>query len=227
MRRILATIIVFLLLGAAISVAVAWGCALWSPAAADVHFFGDDHPATDWVARHVPAGWRVSNGNDRLIVLQTTLRGIGLQGLVLGLRRENSSDMVWPPERTLDVRRCGWPAFAFEGDLTTDTIAQVPNQELDAVWNGCVPAPAFLHPRANPAGSSRAPRALPLRPISLGLALNTLFYTAACWTLLRGPSTLRRQRRQRHGLCLKCGYPVRGLVNCPECGGAVSSGGPP
>ena len=36
--------------------------------------------------------------------------------------------------------------------------------------------------------------------------------------VFRGP--LRRRRRRRRGLCLKCGYDLRGLPEprCPECG---------
>ena len=33
----------------------------------------------------------------------------------------------------------------------------------------------------------------------------------------------RGARRLRRGLCPRCGYPIRGLVTCPECGAAINS----
>ena len=38
----------------------------------------------------------------------------------------------------------------------------------------------------------------------------------------------RRRYRERHGLCLKCGYDLRGSVGsslCPECGDAIAARG--
>ena len=45
--------------------------------------------------------------------------------------------------------------------------------------------------------------------------------TIALIRYVRGP--LRRYRRRRKGLCLKCGYDLTGNVSgvCPECGKAV------
>ncbi|MHC4179143.1 MAG: hypothetical protein ACYSWU_16640, partial [Planctomycetota bacterium] len=46
--------------------------------------------------------------------------------------------------------------------------------------------------------------------------------TIAAIRFVHGP--LRRRRRRRNGLCLKCGYNLTGLVEprCPECGTATS-----
>jgi hypothetical protein len=41
----------------------------------------------------------------------------------------------------------------------------------------------------------------------------------ACWILARSPSWLRARRRRRLGLCLRCGYDLRGSPGaCSECG---------
>ena len=65
-------------------------------------------------------------------------------------------------------------------------------------------------------------RALPLRPIWPGFAINTIFYGAILWPLIGGPFVLRRHIRRKRGLCLTCGYDLRHAEHdvCPECGAA-------
>ena len=46
-----------------------------------------------------------------------------------------------------------------------------------------------LHPRPQVLGGAKA---LPLRPIWPGFAVNTLFYAALLWLLIPGPFVLRR-----------------------------------
>jgi len=62
---------------------------------------------------------------------------------------------------------------------------------------------------------------LPQRPIWPGFAINTLFYATILWLLIAFPFTLRRWRRVRRGLCVKCAYPVGASDVCTECGAAV------
>lgn len=52
-----------------------------------------------------------------------------------------------------------------------------------------------------------------------------LFAAYPALAFIRGP--WRRHRRQRKGLCLKCGYDLTGNTSgrCPECGEAVTRGG--
>ena len=61
-------------------------------------------------------------------------------------------------------------------------------------------------------------RALPLRPIWPGFAVNTLFYAVVLWLLIPGPFVLRRLIRIRRGLCPKCTYPMGESAVCSECG---------
>ncbi len=63
-------------------------------------------------------------------------------------------------------------------------------------------------------------RALPLLPIWPGFAVNTVFYAALLWPLICGPFALRRHLRRKRGLCVACGYDLRGDLTrgCPECG---------
>lgn len=62
---------------------------------------------------------------------------------------------------------------------------------------------------------------LPLRPIWLGFAINTIFYSVILWMLIVGPFALRKwQRMQRikRGLCPMCKYRIGTSVVCTECG---------
>ena len=75
-------------------------------------------------------------------------------------------------------------------------------------------------------GSNRASmRVIPFTPIHPGFAINTIFYAAILWLLWAAPGAIRRLRRKQRGLCIHCGYDLRGAppdsANCPECGAAV------
>ncbi len=65
-------------------------------------------------------------------------------------------------------------------------------------------------------------KALPLRPLWPGFAINTIFYAAILWLLAFGPFAVRRVVRRKRGHCIKCGYDLRGTSGggggCPECG---------
>lgn len=62
---------------------------------------------------------------------------------------------------------------------------------------------------------------VPAEILPLGLAANTAFYASAWWVAIFGLARSRRWNRQRRGLCARCAYDLRGLENgakCPECG---------
>ncbi len=75
-------------------------------------------------------------------------------------------------------------------------------------------------------GSDIERRILPVRAIWPGFAINTAFYAAILamlWLLALGPFTARRIIRRKRGCCIKCGYDLRGAEHdaCPECGAAT------
>ena len=61
----------------------------------------------------------------------------------------------------------------------------------------------------------------PLRPLPLGLIVNTLIYAALLALAVDGLAAVRRRFRARRSLCTLCKYPIRDLLTCPECGTAV------
>jgi hypothetical protein len=68
-------------------------------------------------------------------------------------------------------------------------------------------------------------RTLPLLPLGLGFAADTLFYAAGAWLLCRIPLGVRRFNRARRGLCPACGYPRGEAAICSECGASLGSAG--
>ncbi|MEE9129209.1 MAG: hypothetical protein V3T84_04260 [Phycisphaerales bacterium] len=50
--------------------------------------------------------------------------------------------------------------------------------------------------------------------------INTLLGATVLWLAMLAPITLRRIIRRKRGLCIKCGYDLRGdfSTGCPECG---------
>jgi hypothetical protein len=81
----------------------------------------------------------------------------------------------------------------------------------------------FTGPMARGGPAWSYSRALPLRPIWLGFAVNTIFYAAILWLLIPGPFALRRLIRRRRGLCPKCAYPMGDSEVCTECGRELPS----
>lgn len=68
-------------------------------------------------------------------------------------------------------------------------------------------------------------RWIPVLPIWLGFAVNTVFYATFLWLLICGPFVLRRFLRVRRGLCPACAYPMGESSVCTECGRALPGRG--
>jgi hypothetical protein len=65
-------------------------------------------------------------------------------------------------------------------------------------------------------------RVLPLIPMPLGFAANTIIYAAALWPIVYLlPRTILRWSRRRRKLCPYCAYPTGPSPVCTECGRPV------
>ena len=111
------------------------------------------------------------------------------------------------------IRRSGWPLIAMEyafescGEFRVHHGIEVPNA-IPRKHNAC--------------------RYVPTRIVWRGLLPNAAFYAAALWLVFCvGPGLVRRRIRRGRGLCLHCGYDLRGQRpgaeagasrKCPECG---------
>lgn len=90
-----------------------------------------------------------------------------------------------------------------------------------------LPTTGFFRTSAVPLnGRPDIPRVLPLRPIPLGLAANTVLYAATMLACGFGASWLRRLVRRRRGCCEQCGYRCVAVGPCPECGHLRASRAP-
>ena len=229
MKRRLLIITIFLLAGAVVNVAVAWGCAV----TINVHtvkskgarvfesmLVGVDRWSrpgavlvTCYRVRREARIYRSRGNMDELLDDWTGFR-IPTPEFQSGVRTS--------VERAANGR--GWPMLT----LWCETAIFNGGEVLGGLETGLPPFNTFnkssFGGRA-PAASSlpgrkRAtePRVLPLRPIWLGLTVNTIFYAVLLWLLALGLFALRRFIRTKRGLCPACAYPMDESAVCTECG---------
>ncbi len=218
----------FLLLGAVVNVAVAWGCAVTIDTSLATHRAGMvDGRDEDWdVIRYSRQGatllWSqqgspVSDDDHR--------RGPHPSQLLPSWCGFAQSTAEFASgERHYEIRYAdgrGWPMLALWCKTRHDYEVWAweegyPSKRIEqpVAWGIQTQLPPWKISYYD------SPRTLPLRPIFPGFAFNTIFYAAILWLLTLGPFTARRIIRRRRGLCLKCGYDLRHAEHevCPECG---------
>ncbi len=200
-------ILAFLVLGAIMNVAVAWGCVAW-------HSTADESPAR----------YRDPHNSELLV---SVTRRFGVEYVTnTGVSREwsvqigNSSipytGKVWWPAARGEQRvqvfcGAGWPMLA----LTTWRCWAA--NDMEHYWG--IP---WL-PDRGPGLMQIDPPALPLYPIWSGFTLNTLFYAIILNVAFRVPVASRRWLRTKWSLCPACGYPRGTSPVCTECGDPLPS----
>ena len=195
MKRRLTKLVVFLLLGAVVNVAVAWGCALrelWNSL--------EGHEPTDydirWWDAHVPEGFPAVPDE----VGEQSAFGVSETFMF----SERSSQPISPPSVAIR-RRAGLPMRSLEGSAWGDyrygRRRVIEQSQLK-----------LLKDRER----------FPLRPIWPGFAINTVLYATILWLLTLASIASRRFDRRKRGRCINCGYDLRGASGgggvCPECG---------
>ena len=239
MKHWIFKLVLFLLLGAIVNVAVAWGCAYWSP----FPRIGSNAPQTSSWANIDPLsaearwleerGWQLTRSEvpptDRYLrrffkfvrfeIQQFSRSTFGLERIEYrewsadARFHDNMTGVIEVPCRSpfLARTRAGWPLPALHGEQRAGLISS--GRVLTWQYGTAVPFPTFGKPSTSDA-------ILPLRPLWPGFAINTAFYAAILWLLALLPFTARRMIRHNRGHCLKCGYDLRGDFSggCPECG---------
>ncbi len=207
MRRHLFIAAIFLLAGAVVNVAVAWGCALWSPVVPpwpydEKNLFPWLSPGTPW-PRPVSPDWLPPSYGGW---------GYGLwvsNGVFGGSPpRDRPTPKEQPTDYWLSVLRFGVPLRACECEYQTEIFEPYARK---TTFVCCIAAPDHLRP-------SNSFGIIPLRPLWPGLVVNTIFYAVVLWLLVGGLFVLRRIVRLRRGLCPACAYPMGGSAVCSECG---------
>ena len=208
MRRRLTKLVIFLLLGAVLNVAVAWGCTRWP----HTFSFGDEFTRDEndalWRA-HGPSRWTkfLTGGMQRRswhrFGRTSWALGSGFLGdptpyAWSGMSGTSSSEYFW-------VLQAGWPLRCLRS-------------------RGRWSAMDLWYPRSSI--QTAGLRSMPLWPIWPGFAVNTLFYAAILWLLPLGSCTARRMIRRKRGLCVACGYDLSHADHeaCPECGAVCGPG---
>ena len=217
MKRWLRTILIFLLLGAVVNVAVAWGFCL----SGIRHRGGRDLPITrhdavyqSWVWDQRPRpdlDWHVSYWAKW-----------GGHPARCGFHVEANTE-------TADLRwmfMCkqyltGWPFRSFEGQ-TWSLAAYDIEPSRTALYETSVKSLWFGGSAEclDIGGWHFAILPIPTRPIWPAFAINTVIYAISAWLMKRGSCELRRFIRRKRGRCITCGYDLRGDLDhgCPECG---------
>ena len=219
MKRRLLIIALFLLLGAVVNVAVAWGCSILAEWPSPLSPTDTDEP--QWPG-NVPAHWPPIRNH-----LEGTAFGFHVHRST-GRRTDRDDKGVTHMESYLiDVYRGGWPSVAFQWDRWIEweiwgdgsSTNHFDGHPPYTAWHVGLKPPDLLIPQPNDQW-----KRLPIRPATwLGLSTNTLFYAAILWLLIGGLFVLRRFLRLKRGLCPKCAYPVGESAACTECGKPLPS----
>lgn len=208
-----------LTLGAATTVAVAWGLAFWRA----WRGYG-----VGIVYDNIGRSYEGEFDGQLWWVLQQRGPGYGsFTYLGSPVPMEHVSRKDWPrlaappwcpPDRNIDQRwvmAFGWPCLAacFRAEGTDLAM----REGVDYAFHGAL--------KFGEIGRGTTVR-LPLIPIASGMACDTAFYAAAWSTTVWGCAYMRRRWRRRGGRCGRCGYDRRGLdgAPCPECGLALRAG---
>lgn len=194
------TVLLYLSLGLALSIALAWVCA-WSMDQKrswqrnDFEITNRDE-ALAWWRDHAPAGFSKNPG--RMYVFRDGLGVSIASGMVFG---PGSSEYMPPDEHMIRIRS-GWPLRALEG-CVWDQPPLGPT-----IYTGVIAVP----------GPSVREGWLPIRPLWRGLIINAVFYAVLLRVAMHWPLALRRKARLRAHRCPACGRPMGDSQICEKCG---------
>lgn len=217
-RLFIARVAGCLLVGALVSVGVAWGAEYlntpltpFNAGSAVVHEEGSGWPLPipEW-----PAWTEGADRPERPSTVITYRPALGAR-VTLGFGRQSA--MTWFVKES----RSGWPmgcAARFtvsNNDVLVGTTFPAGSREDDrpwyAGWNLVDKAPTNTWTRPEPVY-------FPVQPVWFGLAVNSAFYGGSLYFVAFGVGGIRRVRRRRRGCCEACGYPASVGPVCPECG---------
>lgn len=223
MKRRLLLVAVFLLAGAVVNVAVAWGCAAWM----DPHLQkADERFGGSWVGGS-SLSWIIwehrTTGAVRIISRWHKAQVVGIDRMF----RDGLLVPAWAPFVEPDseappkafhfwvATARGWPMCSVAGAVH---VTRRPGQnglatDADVLW-----AIALDEGDVADIRKHWKLRLLPFRPLAVGFTVNTIFYATILWLLISGPFVVRRFIRVRRGLCPACAYPIGQSDACSECG---------
>ena len=229
MKRLLLKFGIYILTGAIINVAVAWGGEFVEiQSTQPMHSYDlqsyELSPSEDWwVYRERTCV------SDRVLSMlsQHTSCSLNPPALTVAEKKRPLPVLPWwwsksrnipaGAQKLIEEHANGWPMVSLAAHFGPDS--NVSNQ-----WSWVSQGDGITVQRRPPLIRTilQVDRVLPLRPIWSGFAINTVFYSAILGLLFAAPRTLRRRRRCKHGLCAACGYPIGQSNVCTECGSPVT-----
>jgi hypothetical protein len=210
MRRRVLTILLFLVLGALVDIAVAWGLAVVQSSTVLTKVVGPPALVDDlhWLAYvHRRPGACYIEGRAEM---RDRLGDADRPGWSITAKppAERGVPLGW---QVFEYAR-GWPMLSHYCRWSGPKYG---TQDLEWGWRISWLTRYQVQQEGN---------VLPLAIIWPGFAINTIFYAIVLWLLIPGPFVLRRLIRVKRGRCPKCGYDLRGqpaevgAAGCPECG---------
>lgn len=219
MKRIVLRVLVFLLIGAAINVAVAWGCAIRGQERWVRYTSAEPWPVA------APDDWPDRSGTADIMFSRTWRH-------IFAVNRPHADGL---PFFLQDVELSGWPLPSMRSSICASgsSSRMGMNARLDFAAISGLEMPAWL--LRSPGSRNRSALSvmrtglrpstqyLPIMPVWPGIAANAALYALAAWAALAVARLLRALSRVRRGLCLRCAYPVGISSVCTECGRPVKA----
>jgi len=199
---------IFVLAGAIVNVAVAWGCVLWSSDAFE------RNPITTsgaWPGR-VPSSWPAISRNINAYDV------FGLTEILAYGQERQITTIVWEFQ---EVAQAGLPMrslYVERHRMSNPWFPKTPEFWQPTKWADGIPIPISLRP-----DKTYSRQYFPTLALWPGFWINTVFYAAILWLVFAAPFALRRWRRIKRGLCPTCAYPIGTSNVCTECGKPVKS----
>lgn len=225
-----------LLLGAVINVAVAWACVCWSDLDSENVLSTGVWPvrvSEDWPVFMTnsivaaPDNWKPDS------VLKTTQSGFGLTHVRAYACWPAATNVKQRVSAVQDVLSSGWPSRSLFYEFHTGEASGGSGVRKDlptvgrsltpgSTWSDGVTMPDWVRSKY------QWKRPLPIRVHALGFAINTVVYAGVLALIWRLSGLIRQVARHRHGLCVECGYDLRGIASgvCPECGSTCKRAAP-
>jgi hypothetical protein len=211
---------VFLLLGAIVNVAAAWGFAIVAEQEAYTRIEPVDVP-DQWPAYLRNLNWPAPDRAEERV-------GLGVVGDAVGVTildvEGGDRDANWSgPGRdktlvSLEVRQFGLPLRAMQFEFP-GVVAGSRSMSMTKAAYATAGSRDGIDVSDLVGATQRAElRALPLTPLWPAFAINTMFNAVVLWLPFFGIGVLRRRRRIRRGLCPWCRYPMGTSLACTECG---------
>jgi hypothetical protein len=221
MKRLAIKLVLFLLLGAIVNVAVAWGCAAFLTL--EIVGFGPREDMWTLWQRYATSTKATPN-----VVIQSQR--------AFGVEWNATSCFNTRLNLHTDVRECvaGFPCTALRGGtlgkrlsfttrgLFTAKHSSHKYEREIGCWRIDFGPPQWVY---SPLHTPTKDRLIPFVPVWPGFVINTILYAAVLWVVFATPGLIKRTRRRMlrgRGCCIHCGYDLRGQPadskTCPECG---------